>query len=53
MQLLLRIALSLTEVKNVEKKVLDTPPLNLINFKACKSVYFQGMRMRSGREGAR
>ena len=36
-----------------EKIVVDFPPLNLINFKACKLVCFQGMRMSSCREGAR
>ena len=35
-----------------EKIVVDTLPLNLINFKAYKHIDFQGMRMSSGREGA-
>ncbi len=36
-----------------QKKVLDTVPLNLINFKAYKPSESQGMRMSSGGEGAR
>jgi hypothetical protein len=37
----------------LEKKVLDTVPLNLINSKAYKPICFQGMCMSSGREGVR
>jgi len=40
------------QVQERQKIVVDLPLLNLINFKACKPVCFQGMRM-IGREGAR
>ena len=42
-----------TVTQMLEKKVLDTVLLNLINSKAYKPICFQGMCMSSGREGVR